>query len=139
MKQFKGFLGFVLVMTTTVAQAQMYKCVQGGQTTYQAQPCPQVANQQSLNVKNISTKEIERTIEFMATYQACAQGMSFWKREMAAPYEAWRTRNMAIVARIEQDPQRQAQLQERIDDKGNESASMCRPVALELRGIKEKS
>lgn len=68
MKQLWFTLGVVAVMTTPVAQAQMYKCVQGGQTTYQAQPCPQVANQRSLNVKNISAKEIERTIEFMATY-----------------------------------------------------------------------
>lgn len=64
--------------------------------------------------------------------------MAFWKKEMAAPYEAWRNRNMAVVARIEQDPQLQEQFQEQVYEKRSGYASMCRSVALELRGIKEK-
>lgn len=138
MKQLWFTSALMMVMAASAAHAQMYKCVQGGQTTYQAQPCPQVANQQSLNVKNISVKEIERKIDFMATYQACAQGMSFWKKEMAPLYEAWRDRNMAVVARIEQDEQLQEQYRDAFYEKRSGRASMCRPVGLELRGIKEK-
>lgn len=45
---------------------------------------------------------------------------------------------LGVVARIEQDPQLQEQFQEQVYEKRSGYASMCRSVALELRGIKEK-
>lgn len=137
MKHLFAFFCFATMTATSAAQAQMYKCVEGGHTTYQAIPCAKVATQQSLRVQNISAKEIERTIEFMSTYQACADGMSIWRAEMSGLYSEWRARNAAIVTRIEQDTKFREKLQERIEDKHNGMASMCRPVALELRGVKE--
>lgn len=137
MKHLFAFFGFVIMTATSAAQAQMYKCVDGGNTTYQAIPCAKIATQQSLRVQNISAKDIERTIEFMSTYQACAEGLSIWKAQMSGLYDEWRDRNAAIVTRIEQDTKLREQLQERVEDKHNGKASMCRPVGLELRGVKE--
>jgi len=137
MKHLFAFCCFAILTATSAAQAQMYKCVDGGHTTYQAIPCSKVASQQSLRVKNISAKEIERTIEFMSTYEACADGLSIWRAEMSGLYSEWRDRNAAIVTRIEQDAKLREQLQERVEDKHNGKAGMCRPVGLELRGVKE--
>lgn len=137
MKHLFALCCLTIMTGTSAAQAQMYKCVDGGHTTYQAIPCSKVASQQSLRVQNISAKDIERTIEFMSTYQACADGMSIWRAEMSGLYGEWRNRNVAIVTRIEQDSQLREQLQERVEDKHNGKASMCRPVGLELRGVKE--
>ena len=119
----------------------MFKCVQDGKTVYQAQPCPESAKQDTLKVRVAppppSSADIDRTIEFMSTYRACADGALIWRQEMSALYEKWRSRNSAMVSRIENDKVLGARYEQRTAAKRNGKASMCRPVALELRGVKQ--
>ena len=117
----------------------MYKCVQDGKTVYQAQPCPADAKQDTLKPRATAADtaraaDIDRTIEFMATYRACADGVKVWGEEMAAPYADWRVRNTRMVTRIENDRELQAKYRQSVDAKRNGKAGMCRDVALELRG-----
>lgn len=142
MKITTAILAVLAVHAPTGAAAQtMYKCVQGGKTVYQAEPCPATAKQDTLKSQGgapapaaAAGAEVNRMIEFMSTYRACADGIKIWGQEMAGPYEEWRSRNSAIVSRIENDRQLRALYQQRVDAKRDGKASMCREVALELRG-----
>jgi hypothetical protein len=73
-------------------------------------------------------------IEVMSSHRACADGLQIWRQEMTAPYEAWRSRNAAMVSRIENDKQLQALYQQRVDAKRNGTARMCRDAAIEFQG-----
>lgn len=137
----------ILAATSTHAQT-MYKCVQGGKTVYQAEACPSTANQHTLKPRDVPAPaavaagdEVSRMVDFMSTYRACADGIQIWGKEMAGPYAEWRTRNTAMLSRIEKDTKLQANFQEQVNAKRNGKAGMCRDVALELRGQKpaEKS
>jgi len=134
-------LALVALFACSGASAQtMYKCVQDGKTVYQGQPCPADARQDTLRTKGMTTAgaalqaETDRAIDFMSTYRACADGVQAWGQEMAGPYENWRARNAKTVGRIEGNPQLQARYEEGVKAKRNGKASMCREVALELRG-----
>jgi len=132
----------------------MYKCVQDGKSTYQAEPCPSSAKQDTLKTKAntpasasasaaASTSaadgsEVNRAIEFMSSYRACADAIQIWGAEMGPLYDVWRSHNIEMVTRIEKNPQHQALFQQRVNTKRNGRASMCREVALELRGISKK-
>jgi len=144
MKTTTAILAMLAVLAPTGAATQtMYKCVQGGKTVYQAEPCPANAKQDTLKSRDgapapaAAGAEVDRMIEFMSTYRACADGIKIWGQEMAGPYEEWRSRNSAMVSRIENDRQLQALYQQRVDAKRNGKAGMCREVALELRGKKQ--
>ena len=78
--------------------------------------------------------EVSRTIEFMSTYRACADGVQIFRQEMAGLYDDWRLRNLEMVLRIQSDPQLKALYEQRIVAKRNGPAGMCRSVGLELRG-----
>jgi hypothetical protein len=137
-----AFLSAIAVFATTTTAAQtMFKCVQDGRTVYQAQPCPETAKQDTLKTAVTpptgASADIDSTIEFMSTYRACADAITVWGQEMAGPYEAWRSRNSAMVSRVENDRQLRASYQQRVDAKRNGKARMCRDVALELRGVKQ--
>jgi hypothetical protein len=140
MKLHLALFSVVMVAATSNVQAQtMFKCVQDGKTIYQAQQCPEAAKQQALKAQaappaTIST-DVDQVIEFISTYRACADGVTTWREEMAKPYEAWRNRNLAMVSRIENDSQLRSRYQQRVEAKRNGKAGMCRPVALELRGV----
>ena len=126
---------------TAVEAQSMFKCVQDGKTIYQAQPCPEAAKQETLKVQAAPPKaasaDIDRTIEFMSTYRACADAITMWREEMTAPYENWRQRNSELVSRIENDQQLRTRYEQRVDAKRSGKAGMCREVALELRGLKK--
>lgn len=140
MKTITTILAALALAASTGATAQtMYKCVQGGKTVYQAEACPTAAKQDTLKTQTAPAPaatgaDLNRVIEFMSTYRACADGIKVWGEEMAGPYEAWRTRNSATVSRIESDRTLQSQYKQRVDAKRNGKAGMCRDVALELRG-----
>ncbi|MBL8534071.1 MAG: DUF4124 domain-containing protein [Betaproteobacteria bacterium] len=127
------------------ASAQtMYKCVQGERTVYQAEPCPDTAKQDKLKAQipppsssGSAGGQVDRMVDFMSTYRACADGVQIWGQEMAQPYAQWRNRNLAMVTRIEKEPALKALFQKQVEAKRNGKASMCRPVALELRGVKQ--
>jgi hypothetical protein len=144
MKTTIALLAMLAVLAPTGAAAQtMYKCVQAGKTVYQAEPCPATAKQDTLKSRDgapapaAAAAAVDRMIEFMSTYRACADGIKIWGEEMAGPYEEWHSRNSAMVSRIENDRQLQALYQQRVDAKRNGKAGMCREVALELRGKKQ--
>ena len=145
MKISTAILAVLTVLAPTGAVAQTtYKCVQGGKTIYQAEPCPATATQDTLKSPGgapapaaTAGAEVNRMIDFMSTYRACADGIQVWGQEMAGPYEEWRSRNSAMVSRIENDRQLQVLYQQRVDAKRNGKAGMCRDVALELRGKKQ--
>ena len=139
----------------TGASAQgLFKCVQDGKTAYQAQPCAVSAKQDTLKYSSPppaasaataavpagaptgTSPEVNRMVEFMSTYQACASGIQIWGQEMAGPYRDWRSRNLAAVTQIEKNTQLQARFQQLVSAKRNGKAGMCRDVALELRGKK---
>jgi Domain of unknown function (DUF4124) len=144
-----------LAFASTGAAAQtMYKCVLGGKTVYQAEPCPDAAKQDTLKPQGGGPAaavprdapggkaaasggipaDVEQTIEFMSTYRACADGVKIWGEEMREPYNQWKSRNAAAVARVENDSRYNAQYQDRVNAKRNGTAGMCREVALTLRG-----
>lgn len=132
----------IAALSAAGAQAQtMFKCVQEGKTVYQAQPCPESAKENTLKVQVAppapANADVDKAIEFMSTYRACAEGAQIWRQEMSGLYEAWRGRNSAMVSRIENDKALHARYEQRIAAKRNGKASMCRPVALELRGVKQ--
>ena len=142
MKLSTALLSAIAAFATTAAGAQtMFKCVQGGRTVYQAQPCPETAKQDTIKTQvappAAASADIDRMIEFMSTYRACADGVTMWRDETAAPYETWRSRNSEMVSRIENDKQLRARYQQRLAAKRNGKAGMCRDVALELRGVKQ--
>ena len=148
MKKTTAILAAMAMFAPSGAFAQtMFKCVQGENTVYQAEPCPETAKQDKLKAPpppppsagksgGAGSADVDRMIEFMSTYRACADGVSIWGQEMAAPYKEWRTRNAAMVSRIESDRQLQTRFKQRVEAKRNGKASMCRDVALELRGKK---
>lgn len=137
------------------ASAQsMFKCVQDGKTSYQADPCPTSAKQDTLKAPPPAASreaasgqapapakppagvplDVAAKIEFMSTYQACADASSMFRGEMAPLYEDWRARNASFVSRIENDRKFLSHLQDLVESKRNGKASMCRPIGLELRG-----
>ncbi|MEJ7806436.1 MAG: hypothetical protein WKG03_11025, partial [Telluria sp.] len=138
------------------ASAQgLFKCVQDGKTAYQAEPCAVSAKQDTLKYSSRApaasaatsafptgatqagtSPEVNRLVEFMSTYHACANAIQIWRQEMAGPYQDWRSRNVAAVTQIEKDTRLQARFQELVAAKRNGKAGMCRDVALELRGKK---
>jgi Domain of unknown function (DUF4124) len=141
MKTLTAILIALTVIAPGIAAAQsMYKCVQDGKTVYQAEACPTTAKQDTLKSQAgapasvAAGTEVNRMVEFMSTYQACANGIKVWGQEMAGPYEQWRARNSAMVSRIEKDSQLQSLYQLKVVSKQNAKAGMCRDVALELRG-----
>ncbi len=148
MKTTTAILAAMAIVAPAGASAQtMFKCVQGENTVYQAEPCPETARQDKLKAPppppptagkagSGGSADVDRMIEFMSTYRACADGVSIWGQEMAGPYKEWRARNMAMVSRIENDRQLQTRFKQRVEAKRNGKASMCRDVALELRGKK---
>lgn len=145
MKTAALFLAALASLACVGASAEgMYKCVENGKTLYQSEPCPATARQDSFKTWESSPApaaapakaDVDRTIEFMSTYRACADGVKVWGDEMAAPYEQWRSRNSEVVARIEGEHELQARYQQRVEAKRHGKASMCRDVALELRGKK---
>lgn len=148
MKPTIAMLAALAALAPTAGMAQtMFKCVQDGKTVYQAEPCPDAAKQDKLKVQVApaavpvgqsagGTKDTEKLIDFMAGYRACADGIQIWGQEMAAPYAAWRNKNLAAVTRVEKDPGLRARFDQRVSEKRNGKASMCRDVALELRGKK---
>jgi Domain of unknown function (DUF4124) len=140
-------LALFAVAHLSVSAQTMYKCSEGGKTIYQAQPCPDSAAQGTVKAASPpplpsksatgAARSLDQTLDFLSSYRACADAMSFWREEMAAPYAQWRKTNAAMVGKIEGDPKSMAELQARTDAKRNGKASMCRPVALELRGVKQ--
>lgn len=137
-----ALLSLAMAVATLNVEAQtMFKCVQDGKTIYQAQPCPEAAKQEALKPQAAPPvavgADVDQMIEFMSTYRACADGVSIWREEMAKPYEAWRSRNAAMVSRIESDSQLRSRYLQRVEAKRNGKAGMCRPIALELRGVKQ--
>lgn len=137
------------------ASAQsMFKCVQDGKTTYQADPCPDSAKQDTLKAPAASPPAVSSApeasvkkpasvpadlapkIEFMATYQACAKASYMFRQEMEPLYEKWRAAHVSVIARIENDRRFLAHLQDLADSKRDGKAIMCRPIGLELRGKK---
>lgn len=142
MKKITATVAILAVFNPVAAIAQtMYKCVQDGKIAYQAEPCPASAKQDTLRLHGgapaANGEEINRMIELMSTYRACADGVRIWGQEMAGPYEEWRSRNSEMVSRIENDRQLVALYQQRVDAKRNGKAGMCRDVALELRGKRQ--
>lgn len=143
MKPYLALLLAAFALSNPAVQAQtMFKCVQDGKTVYQAQACPEAATQATLKAQSGpaapgSAADVDRLIEFMSSYRACADAVTVWRQEMAGPYEVWRKRNATAVSRIENDRQLSARLAQRVEAKRNGKASMCRPVGLELRGVKE--
>lgn len=138
----RALLALLALLASAGAAAQTtYKCVQDGKTMYQATPCPADAKQDTLRKGATAATaalnaDVDRTIDFMATYRACADGVQAWGQEMAAPYADWRARNGKMVSRIENDSQLQAKYKQSVEAKRNGKAGMCRDVALELRGKK---
>lgn len=133
----------LVALAAPVAGAEtLYKCLQDGKTVYQAEPCPENAKQDKLKAQVAPApaaaggRDVAGTIEFMSTYRACADGVRIWGEEMAGPYANWRKRNLAMVTRVEKDGQLQNQYRQKVEAKRNGKVSMCRDVALELRGKK---
>lgn len=141
----RAFLFACIALAPCGASAQtLFKCVHEGKTTYQAQPCPELAQQGTIKAQAVppaaagkDAEQVESVMEFMSTYRSCADAVTIWREEMAKPYEAWRSRNAAIVSRIENDSQLHARYLQRVEAKRSGKASMCRPVGLELRGVKQ--
>jgi len=126
----------------TGVQAQtMFKCMQDGKTVYQAEPCPSNAQQDAIKTRGVLQPgpgaDVERTIEFMSTYRACADAIRMWADEMAPLYADWRALNAVMVTRVEKDRGLQEKYRARLDAKRNGKAGMCRDVALELRGRRQ--
>lgn len=155
MKSFIPVIYALAFFIHTSAGAQgLFKCVQDGKTAYQAEPCAVSAKQDTLKYSSRSaavsaaaspsptgasagaSPEVNRMVEFMSTYQACASTVQIWGKEMAGPYQDWRSRNLAAVTQIENDPRLQASVQQLVAVKRNGKARICRDVALELRGKK---
>ena len=135
-------LAVVATLFSPASSAQtLYKCQQEGKTVYQGQPCPADAKQDTLRAKATSVDagraaDLDRTIDFMATYRVCADAVQVWGQEMAAPYADWRTRNAKMVSRVENDKQLQTRYEASVEAKRKGKPGMCRDVALELRGQK---
>jgi hypothetical protein len=149
MKTLAAILTVLTVVSPGAAVAQtMYKCVQDGKTSFQGEPCPASAKQGTLKARGtapvpvsapasapaLAGAEFIGTIEVMSAYRACADGIQIWGQEMAGPYGEWRSRNVAMVSRVEKDKQLQTLYQHRVEAKRKGKARMCRDVALELRG-----
>lgn len=128
----------VFACADAAAGQQVFKCVQNGKTTIQAEPCPVDAKQGEVKAPAgpPAAADVSRAIEFMSSYRACADVVTIWGEEMSGYYEQWRKRNAAMVSHIESDRNLSAQYAQKVKDKHGGKTSMCREVALELRGVK---
>jgi hypothetical protein len=102
---------------TGACAQQLYKCLQGGKTVYQQEPCPEASTQQTLKTEAHGTAPMsdeDGVIEVMAGFQACSEVIPEYGRTHRVAYDEWRSRNAGTVGRLDYDPKAKAKFDERL-------------------------
>ena len=114
------------------AEAQLFKCVQGGKTVYQQEKCPDEAKQStvrppdSLPEKPVDPKaaaekaekdalaEKGNLISVFAGYSVCAEKFPDFSARYSGAFEDWKKRNAAAFGRLNASPEAGRELDERL-------------------------
>jgi hypothetical protein len=144
-----------LAIHQEAAAQSMFKCVQDGKTTYQADPCPSAARQDTLKAPPSAPAdepspepapmdrlakpipwEIRRTIDLMSSHKVCAEAIQGWADKMAEPYASWAMANQARITRIENDRTFLALYNDQLELKRKGRTDICRDMGRDLRSNK---
>ena len=114
-----------LALAATAAQAQLFKCVQGGRTVYQDAPCDDAARQSTVRAPapgspppapapsdatgaapaaQAASSGGGGTLDVVAGFAICAERVPNFLRKYSDAYEGWKMRNAAAVGRLSNEP-----------------------------------
>jgi len=117
---------------TTVARAQLFKCVQDGRTVYQQEKCPDTARQSTVRepdavvekplepkaaaekAEQQATSEVDGLVDVIAGYAVCAEKVSGFGARYSDVFEGWKTRNAAAFSRFGTNPTAASKLDQRL-------------------------
>ena len=135
------------------AEAQLFKCVQGGRTVYQDSPCDDASRQSTLRAPAPGPAPARddskaaapaapaasggSAVETVASYTICAERVPNFERKYSGAFEGWKTRNAASFGRLASEPeasQLDARMREERARPASESiAERCADVATALQ------
>ena len=115
-----------LALAAGAAQAQLYKCVQGGRTVYQDSPCGDAAKQSTLRGHAPSyaappappaegkapaaapaatpASLASNALDVVAGFTICSERVPNFQRKYSEAYADWKARNAAAVGRLANEP-----------------------------------
>ena len=139
------------------AEAQLFKCVQGGRTVYQDSPCDDASRQSTLRAPAPGPAPAApaqgdakaaapaaapaasggSAVETVAGYTICAERVPNFERKYSGAFEGWKTRNAGSFGRLASEPeasQLDARMREERARPASESiAERCADVATTLQ------
>ena len=146
-----------LCLAAGAAEAQLFKCVQGGRTVYQDSPCDDAARQSTVRAPAPAplapapapedgkaaapaaapASFAGNAMDMVAGYTICAERVPNFLRKYGEWYDGWKMRNAAAVSRLASEPeasQLDAKLREERARPASESiAERCADVATLLQ------
>jgi Domain of unknown function (DUF4124) len=152
----------VLALAATAAEAQLFKCVQGGRTVYQDSPCDDAARQSTVRAPTPAPAPAPseaqgaaqaapaaasrgggggNALDVVAGFSICSERVPNFQRKYTDAYEGWKMRNAAAVSRLSNEPDA-SQLDARMRDErarpAEESiAERCADVATTIQPPRE--
>lgn len=141
-------LAALLICASLGAAAQtLFKCSQGGKTAYQQEPCADAAKQESLKAATnpaasnsaAGGSDADGAIGVLAGYRACSDAISEWDPTHRAAFESWKSRNAAMVARVEQTPELQRKYNQRLQGARSGSVRGCVQVLDVIKPDRDKN
>ena len=153
-----------LALAAGTAEAQLYKCVQGGRTVYQDSPCDDAAKQSTLRAPSPSyapppaapagagkapasapvatpASVTSNALEVVAGFAVCSERVPNFQRKYSEAFGDWKARNAAAVGRLANEPdasQLDARLrEERARPESESLADHCAGIATMIQPPRE--
>jgi hypothetical protein len=150
----------VTLLAAAGAQAQLFKCVQGGRVVYQDSPCDDTAKQSTVRPPapgpvaappQAATKGAPAAapvasptgdaVETVASFTICSERVPNFARKYTDAYQGWKMRNGAAMGRLASEPDASrldARLREERERPASESiAERCAGVATSIQPPRE--
>ena len=116
-----------LLLAAGAAEAQLFKCVQGGRTVYQDSPCGDTATQSTVRAPTPAPAPESAApaapagdgkaapasqragsgasaVDIVAGFNICAERVPNFQRKHSEAFEGWKMRNAAAVSRLANEP-----------------------------------
>jgi hypothetical protein len=117
-----------LALAATTAEAQLFKCVQGGRTVYQDAPCDDASKQSTVRAPTPGSAPPPpapaeskgaapsapatassgggggAALDVVAGFAICSERVPNFQRKYSDAYEGWKMRNAAAVSRLSNEP-----------------------------------
>ena len=154
-----------LALAAGAAEAQLYKCVQGGRTVYQDSPCAEAAKQSTLRGPTPSyapppappaegkapapasarvatpASLASDALGVVAGFAICSERVPNFQRKYSEAYGDWKARNAAAVGRLANEPdasQLDARMrEERARPESESIADHCAGIATTIQPPRE--